>query len=449
MVDKQDFQNLTRHVSGNFSHSPTCVSQPADEATIWGIVFAYLILFLAAMTGNSFIIQIIRTSKSLRHIPFNHVILNLAVSDTIYALFVVPLAITYLFVRSKWFPGGFGVFMCKVSQFCTFASLLSTILTLCTISGERYWGILYAMKQPLSMKAVRWLIGVIWLASAALASPQLYGFTTIQVGDGNSYCVPQWSTNMEKNIEISKTIHVLTFVICYAAPLSTIAVLYGRMIFYLWSRIPPGEDNATNKKKARTQGQQVVTMLVAVVIAFALCWFPAHVCHYLISFKFEVYMCLPLAVTHILFWFAHANSAINPWLCIMFNSKFRSVWLRRVTHILKRGQTRSQSATVEMKHLFTMNTPLSQRKGFNDSFSTPKSWRRYFNSSPCSSPLSCRRSLFKQETPPSSPPALQPGVHNASAFNHPKSPDSPLVLRFSGFLNGRHGHELLPPSSPL
>lgn len=449
MVRRDLFSNSTKLTPGNISHeTAACPPQPADEATVVGIVFAYSVLLLASVTGNSLIIHIIRTKNSLMHISFNHIILNLAVADLIYALFVVPLSLTFLFIHSRWFPGIFGVLSCKLLQFCAVAALESTILTLCTIAGERYWGILHAMRSPLSLKAVRRLIGVIWLAAALLASPQLYSFTTIRVQDGNYYCVPEWSKNIEKNITISKAFHVLTFFISYAVPLSIIIVLYGRMIFYMWTRTPPGEDNATNNKKAKTQGYQVVTMLVAVVTAFALCWLPAHVCHYLISFQYDVYSCLPLAVPLVLFWFAHANSAINPWLCIMFNNKFRTVCFRMVRFFPRRHKKCGSSSAIEMRNMFTMNTLLSQRRGLAESLSTPKFLQSSFSLSHASTPQSLRRSCFKQDSPNATPLTLRRGIYNAAVTKQQKSPDSPLTLNFNYYSDERQTVEVSPPASP-
>ena len=479
MLGNRSFPNVTTPLPNHASAS-SCTIEAANESTIVGMVFAYCVLFLAAMTGNALIIHIIRTNKGLKHIPFNHIILNLAVSDTVYAALVVPLIISYLFVSVKWFSGAFGLFLCKTAQFCVVASLLSTILTLTVISAERYWGILHAMKSPLSLKAVRRLIGVIWVISSLLASPQLYAFTTISDDVGNYYCVRQWSANIHIDMRISKIINVSTFVISYAMPLSTMAVLYGGMILHLWKRIPPGEDNDCNRKKARRQGRRVVIMLVTVVTAFAVCWFPVHVCHYLTSFDFDAYACLPTVVKLVLYWLAHANSAINPWLCIMFNNKFKDICLRMVKGLTRRKK-RCQSLNMGMRNAVTLNTPLSQRKGLGDSsgslFSlrkllssslrtTPQSVRRSYclqdtpqstpqslrrtncaQDSPKSTPQTFRRLLIMQNSPQSTPQAPRRGTHDVTGLK-PNTCLS-LLLPSCGPFSQRHAHELSPPISPL
>ena len=58
--------------------------------------------------------------------------------------------VAYLFVSVKWFPGGFGVFLCKLLLFLAYLSISASVLTLAIMTIDRYFAIVRPMRRPLS-----------------------------------------------------------------------------------------------------------------------------------------------------------------------------------------------------------------------------------------------------------------------------------------------------------
>ena len=59
--------------------------------------------------------------------------------------------VAYLFVSVKWFPGGVGVFVCKLLLFLTCLSISASVLTLAIMTIDRYFAIVGPMRRPLSV----------------------------------------------------------------------------------------------------------------------------------------------------------------------------------------------------------------------------------------------------------------------------------------------------------
>lgn len=89
-------------------------------------------------------------------------------------------------------------------------------------------------------------------------------------------------------------------------------------------------------------------MLVIITAVFALCWFPAHFYHMLLAYRLDVHKKLPHYIMALCFALGHANSAVNPWLYMMLNEKFRialSATLHGRGPRMRAGSNRSQSIT--------------------------------------------------------------------------------------------------------
>ena len=99
----------------------------------------------------------------------------------------------------------------------------------------------------------------------------------------------------------------------------------------LWFKQAPG--NHLMEEQQRRQlvtKRKVVRMLVIIVVVFATCWLPAQVLHlFWVATTFREN--LPEIVMYLVFWVAHANSAINPWLYIPLSTNITLAFNRMVT----------------------------------------------------------------------------------------------------------------------
>ena len=319
--------NKTRDAPTNASHLPTspvgCSTPGLETSTTIVMTLAYILIVVVALLGNSFVINVARKRLTVRT-PFNVLIINLAVCDIIYAIFLVVTQVTSIFIDVIWFPGGFGIFLCKVKEFAFVLAIFASVLTLTFMAIEKHLAIVYVMRTPLSTKNVKRALLLLWLISCLFASTELYKYTlTTPLNSTDVYCIPRWSHDFEEAVTIFKVEYTVRFFLLFVFPLVILTILYGRIIRFLWKRQLPGNKSSRNEKKIRKQSRRVVLMLVTMTVAFAVGWFPVHVNHYLFFYDRQTANCLPRFVSLMLFWIAHANCAVNPCLYLVFNKDYK------------------------------------------------------------------------------------------------------------------------------
>ena len=83
------------------------------------------------------------------------------------------------------------------------------------------------------------------------------------------------------------------------------------------SRSPTFRDRVERSKR------KVAKVMVMIVTAFAICWFPAHAVHYYVTFQKEAVSRIPPYAISLLLWISHSNSAIDPFLYILLSHNFQ------------------------------------------------------------------------------------------------------------------------------
>ena len=124
--------------------------------------------------------------------------------------------VAYLFVSVKWFPGGVGVFLCKLLLFLTCLSISASVLTLAIMTIDRYFAIVGPMRRPLSV------------------------------------CPPRWIENIHNSHNITFEM-VIQFVLLYLVPLLTMAMFYSEIVLHLWKRKATGLHIDKNQKRIEKQ----------------------------------------------------------------------------------------------------------------------------------------------------------------------------------------------------
>lgn len=314
---------------------PPCTLGVANDATKVGLTSAYVVVMVLALAGNSLIIHIARTKRRLRKVAFNYLIISMATADIIDALIVPPSSIWFLYKGGAWFQGISGIISCKAMHFLMMVSLNASVFTLTVIAFDRYMAIVHVFKKPFSANAVKVAAAASWFMAMIVSSPYLYRFTVIQTPDGAYICASRWDKDPVKNFEISKYDSIARFILTYALPLILMAVLYSFIVHVLKKRSMQLIGNVS-QGQIQHQNRMVVKMLVTLVLIFAFFWLPAHVTSFLIVFNRQVLNCIPISFLLFTYWLAHANSAINPSLYVIFNENFRKglieclcAWRRR------------------------------------------------------------------------------------------------------------------------
>lgn len=255
----------------------------------------------------------------------------------------------------------FGQITCKLRMISQGSSMACSIFTLTALAFERFFAVVFPMWKVVTVRRTRWLIVGIWIASLAAISPMLYA-GKVKLYDGIPFCVEDWAPAFDPK-RSPAIFTIVSFIFLYALPLLFISVLYSIIIAKVWGRDIPGNATPANQRLLNKSKKNVLKMLVTVVLAFALCWFLMHLNLFLMDFSDVFYPCgIPIGLQTTGFLFAHANSAINCCIYVIFSQDFR----RGFKEILKplfpkrsgtlivedgtrAGTTRTMEATIDMQ----------------------------------------------------------------------------------------------------
>ena len=236
---------------------------------------------------------------------------------------MIPLVVGMLRGTHAWVNDGpFGQISCKLLASSQGLSVACSIFSLTVLAFERFFVVVFPLWNIITIKGtLRSIIGI-WVAALALSSPIFYA-AKVRLYDGVAFCIEDWAPAFNpKRAHANYTI--VSFVSLYALPLLIIAVLYSVIAAKVWSRRTPGNTTPTNCRVSQEARKNVLKMSVAVVLAFAFCWFLMHLNMFLIDFSDIFEACrIPNWLRITGFLLGHANSAINCCIYPIFSQEYR------------------------------------------------------------------------------------------------------------------------------
>ena len=290
------------------------------------IIGAYAIIFLISFVGNLLIIHIVRTRPSIRQNPFNLLLVNTAFADLLNVITASVFTVPLVLCGDCWISGIVGTMLCKLIPYLLTVAICVSIWTLTIIAADRYLAIVGTVRQnkrPLARRSVARYIMVAWLFAGLIFSWELYKYRVDDEDDEGALCYPHWHDEEELITAFYKAEMIVKVAITYAAPLVIIGILYSLIARFLWNHKPPGSTNQLAHVKRARDCRGVIKMLMTAVAVFALFWLPVHVCHIMSVFYTDAFDRIPFVITLLLYWLAHANAAIHPWLFISFSENLR------------------------------------------------------------------------------------------------------------------------------
>ncbi|KAJ7392974.1 Galanin receptor type 1 [Desmophyllum pertusum] len=151
----------------------------------------HAITLLASLVGNTFLIAVFVRIKEPIMLP----IANMAVSDLLVAIFLIPRLIARDVIGSNAFlvQGNGGLFLCKMCTFLSDISLSVSTLSLVLIAVERFLAVVYPMVyKKITVKVRRFLVASTWIMAMAFHSP--YFYTMRLVANANhQVCQSSWN----------------------------------------------------------------------------------------------------------------------------------------------------------------------------------------------------------------------------------------------------------------
>ena len=302
---------------------------------IFLMYFGYAIIFLASLFGNTFVIHIIRTDRSMKT-TINHLILNQACADLLITVIYLLNIIHYISYNRLWFGGLIGLITCKLFLTSCYVLPNFSIWLLVAIAVDRFYAITRPLRRSLISRNLKKVILILWMWCIASS---LSVFVSVQLGTVNEsfYC--------ETKLELHKGAELNTFSMIsnIFLPLLIIIILYTIICIKLRSRKVPGEGGSQNQRQAEAleTARKVTRMMIAVVILFLLCWLPFFISMVLWLFGFvnPTKVLFPVLLTV-------AYNGLNPYVYFTFSENFRDAF-KRLFRYIRVLPFRSQSVELQ------------------------------------------------------------------------------------------------------
>ena len=257
--------------------------------------------------------------------PINFFILNMALSDLLFPIFLIPRVIQS-FYTDFWVVGGpLGQALCKLVYFFSDVSLTVSIQSLVLISVDRFGAVIFPLRSPLiSSKMCAFFMLATWIFAVAVYSPYLFGLRLIN-HSGGLRCLMHWREVFGESVPFD--VYILSIiVVVLLIPWVLIALLYIIIYLNLKLRKIPGAQSANAETQRKRRERNVLKMAVAIVLGFAACWFPLAIQRIFLWFasdNIKIRSCGFKYLSSVVFIMSHANCAINPCICFIFSRNYR------------------------------------------------------------------------------------------------------------------------------
>ena len=255
----------------NGTQLPSCYN-PAVEKI--GKTSAYCLFLLVSLAGNTFIVIIVYKTKPMRK-SINFLIVNMAMSDLLYPIFVFPRIVTELYVDSWLIGGVVGQALCKLVHFFQDISAVVSIESLVLIAFDRLGAVVFPPRSPfITSKLCPFFILATWIVAMAIHSPDVVVFKLAEFPRGLA-CALKWHEVFGESSAIENYYLALTVKMFYI-PLTLIATLNVVIYFKLKAQTIPDEHSvASAAEQQRVKRERnVLNMAIATVLGFVVCWVP-------------------------------------------------------------------------------------------------------------------------------------------------------------------------------
>ncbi|XP_029459035.1 type-1 angiotensin II receptor-like [Rhinatrema bivittatum] len=301
------------------NNSLQCTSFGNEYAFIYVLVPTfYIIVFTVGLIGNIIIVVALTCWLPSRSVA-NIYIVNLAIANLLFVA-TLPFWAISMFSQYQW---PFGSVMCKLCGTLSAMNMYSSIFFITCLSIDLYLAIVDPLKS-LSRRTPRnerILALVVWISACAASTPTIWFrqtyYSKLYLETICDMKYPEnsndfWATFV--NLMKSTVGFIIPFLlqgICYC-------LIYKNLL------------HSPKNKVIKTKNDKVLRAVVAIVLAFLLCWLPFQVVNFLqVLIQFNIITdCKTIgaisATVPITISIAFANSCINPILYCVAGGPFRN-----------------------------------------------------------------------------------------------------------------------------
>ncbi len=262
-------------------------------------------------------------------------IINLALADL--CVLVVASVTNLAPLLHSW---NLGEFMCKMLLPLRDVFMLVSLVTITTLSLERYWLITRPLQHQGNKSIAKVVLVCIWIAAYLVNGVPLLLVTRLTEGEGGLTCRLLYPSVKLMKIHVCFGIAIilipfLVVTFCYIAIGITLKNVYKKRSETMLN----GFDEAGNKHTVTLiiRSKRLVKILIILVIALAVCNLPA-VLYTLVYFFYKIKR---FEHQEILFTFFQCmmvyGSAINPLILLAMASEYRLCFVELRRHVVKLG----------------------------------------------------------------------------------------------------------------
>ncbi|EYB83422.1 hypothetical protein Y032_0336g2893 [Ancylostoma ceylanicum] len=272
-------------------------------------------VFLTGFLGNVFVVLAVVSQSQLRSTT-DYLISSLAMADLLIIIFCLPTTLLNN-ILTEW---QLGALFCKMSTWINATTSCASIYTLVAVTADRYLAICHTLKYTLwEAGYTLYVIAGIWIVSGSLAIPNLYGYDAIYFEYGNlTLCVCASRTNEKLQFV------VVNLILAFIVPFMLISVSYTKIFYTVSNHRSLAVDAHIRDERIKLR---VATMMLTVIVVFALCWLPLYgIYTYFFFFADNTSYVFELAsqVLRPFFqWLSLLSSSLNPLIYIAYSQKYR------------------------------------------------------------------------------------------------------------------------------
>ena len=286
-------------------------------------VCAFSFILLGSFFGNIFIIIIVYKHRDLRK-TMNYFIVNMAVSDLLFPLVVIPDQITKIVTDSwHWHVSGIlGSTLCKLFYFGSSVSLFVSVQSLVWIAVDRFVAVVFPLKFGLISSKIRTTaIASTWILAGVFYFPSLITWELIEHGN-STYCSPVKLKSIFPSREAGEVYYWLHVTIRFLAPLFVVTVLYTAIVISLKRRSKALMNVAQcERQHSVKKRRQATQMVVAILVLFYICVIPYTLLRFVTFWEPSCAFWKSFSFISILMFFS--SSVVNPTICLSFAESYR------------------------------------------------------------------------------------------------------------------------------
>ena len=300
------------------------------NSTAWKIggTVTYCLFILVSLAANSLIVMIVYKTPNLRK-PINYFIANMASSDLLYPIFVIPWNLSSLHTNTFLIGGKLCQALCKLVPFFGRVSIVVSIQNLILIAVDRFGAVVFPLRSPLiRSKLCPFFILATWIVAVAVSSPNLIIVELVEFAE-KTWCVSRWKKAFGESSYFA-SFPLASYILFKFIPVLLLVILYSIIVIKLKTQAHPGEQSANSQQQRDRRNRNVLQMSIAIVTVFVLCWLPYSINFLIVWYRdsstlfscsfwiyFEVTLCT-----------VSAYCAINPVICFMFSRNYRKALKR-------------------------------------------------------------------------------------------------------------------------